>query len=38
MVNELDHRSALVTAIEKLAGDPSTNELHTLRHLVTQAR
>lgn len=31
-------RLAVVTAIEKLCGDPATDELHTLHPLVTQSR
>lgn len=38
MLDEIDHRLAVVTAIEKLCGDPATDELHTLHPLVTQAR
>jgi hypothetical protein len=38
VLDEIDHRLAVVTAIEKLCGDHSTDELHTLHPLVTQAR
>jgi len=38
VLDEIDHRLAVVTAIEKLFGDPATDELHTLHPLVTQAR
>lgn len=38
VLDEIDHRLAIVTAIEKLCGDPTTDELHTLHPLVTQAR
>jgi hypothetical protein len=38
VLDEIDHRLAVVTAIEKLCGDPATVELHTLHPLVTQAR
>lgn len=38
VLDEIDHRLAVVSAIEKLCGDPSTDELHTLHPLVTQAR
>lgn len=38
VLDEIDHRLAVVTAIEKLCGDPATDELHTLHPLVTQAR
>lgn len=38
VLDEIDHRLAVVTAIEKLCGDPATDELHTLHPLVTQSR
>lgn len=38
VLDEIDHRLAVVAAIEKLCGDPATDELHTLHPLVTQAR
>lgn len=38
VLDEIDHRLAAVTAIEKLCGDPATDELHTLHPLVTQCR
>lgn len=38
VLDEIDHRLAVVIAIEKLCGDDSTDELHTLHPLVTQAR
>lgn len=38
MLDEIDHRLAVISAIEKLCGDPATDELHTLHPLVTQAR
>ena len=38
VLDEIDHRLAVVTAIEKLCGDAVTDELHTLHPLVTQAR
>jgi hypothetical protein len=38
VLDEIDHRLAVVSAIEKLCGDPLTDELHTLHPLVTQAR
>lgn len=38
VLDEIDHRLAVITAIEKLCGDPNTDELHTLHPLVTQAR
>lgn len=38
VLDEIDNRLAVITAIEKLCGDPSTDELHTLHPLVTQAR
>lgn len=38
VLDEIDYRLAVVSAIEKLCGDPATDELHTLHPLVTQAR
>ena len=38
VLDEIDHRLAVIVAIEKLCGDPTTDELHTLHPLVTQAR
>jgi len=38
VLDEIDHRLAVITAIEKLSGDESADELHTLHPLVTQAR
>jgi hypothetical protein len=38
VLDEIDHRLAVIAAIEKLCGDPATDELHTLHPLVTQAR
>ena len=38
VLDEIDHRLAVLTAIEKLCGDQATDELHTLHPLVTQAR
>jgi hypothetical protein len=38
VLDEIDHRLAVVSAIEKLSGDPTADELHTLHPLVTQAR
>ena len=38
VLDEIDQRLAVITAIEKLCGDPATDELHTLHPLVTQAR
>jgi len=38
VLDEIDHRLAVVAAIEKLCGDPNTDELHTLHPLVTHAR
>lgn len=38
VLDEIDHRLAVITAIEKLSGDKSADELHTLHPLVTQAR
>ena len=38
VLDEIDHRLAVIAAIEKLCGDPNTDELHTLHPLVTHAR
>lgn len=38
VLDEIDHRLAIIVAIEKLAGDEAADELHTLHPLVTQAR
>jgi len=38
VLDEIDHRLAVIVAIEKLAGDDAADELHTLHPLVTQAR
>jgi hypothetical protein len=38
VLDEIDHRLAVLAAIEKLCGDETTDELHTLHPLVTQAR
>ena len=38
VLDEIDHRLAVIVAIDKLCGDPNTDELHTLHPLVTQAR
>lgn len=38
VLDEIDHRLAVLAAIEKLSGDDTTDELHTLHPLVTQAR
>lgn len=38
VLDEIDHRLAVIVAIEKLCKDPNTDELHTLHPLVTQAR
>lgn len=38
VLDEIDHRLAVIVAIDKLSGDPATDELHTLHPLVTQAR
>ncbi|MCK6393072.1 ATP-binding protein [Zoogloea sp.] len=38
VLDEIDQRLAVIVAIEKLSGDDSTDELHTLHPLVTQAR
>lgn len=38
VLDEIDNRLAVIAAIEKLGGDESADELHTLHPLVTQAR
>lgn len=38
VLDEIDHRLAVLAAIEKLCGDEGADELHTLHPLVTQAR
>lgn len=38
VLEEIDHRLSVVAAIEKLAGDSATDELHTLHPLITRAR
>jgi hypothetical protein len=38
VLDEIDMRLSVIEAIEKLAGDAATDELHTLHPLVTQAR
>lgn len=38
VLDEIDHRLAVVAAIEKLCGEETTDELHTLHPLVTHAR
>lgn len=38
VLDEIDHRLAVISAIEKLCADPGTDELHTLHPLVTHAR
>lgn len=38
VLDEIDHRLAVLAAIEKLCGDDGADELHTLHPLVTQAR
>lgn len=38
VLDEIDQRLAVIAAIEKLSGDESADELHTLHPLVTQAR
>ncbi len=38
VLDEIDQRLAAIVAIEKLSGDESADELHTLHPLVTQAR
>lgn len=38
VLDEIDARLSVISAIEKLAKDPTTDELHTLHPLITQAR
>ncbi|PMQ02661.1 hypothetical protein DyAD56_23205 [Dyella sp. AD56] len=38
VLDEIDARLSVIAAIEKLAGDPATDELHTLHPLITKAR
>jgi len=38
VLDEIDGRLSVISAIEKLAKDPATDELHTLHPLITQAR
>lgn len=38
VLDEIDHRLAVIVAIDKLCSEASTDELHTLHPLVTQAR
>lgn len=38
VLDEIDQRLAVLAAIDKLSGEESTDELHTLHPLVTQAR
>ena len=38
VLDEIDNRLAVIAAIDKLSGDPATDELHTLHPLVSQAR
>lgn len=38
VLDEIDMRLSVIEAIDKLAGDPATDVLHTLHPLVTQAR
>jgi hypothetical protein len=38
VLDEIDARLSVVSAIEKLSKDPATDELHTLHPLITQAR
>ena len=38
VLDEIDHRLAVIVAIEKLSGDEAADELHTLHPLVTQSR
>lgn len=38
VLDEIDMRLSVIEAIDKLAGDPATDELHTLHPLVTQVR
>lgn len=38
VLNEIDRRLSIISAIRKLAGDRSTDELHVLHPLITQSR
>lgn len=38
VLDEIDNRLSIISAMEKLSGDPDADELHTLHPLVTQAR
>lgn len=38
VLKEIDHRLKVIHAIEELCGDPSTDELHVLHPLVSQAK
>ena len=38
VLNEVDRRLAIIEAIHKLAGEESTDELHVLHPLITEAR
>ncbi len=38
VLDEIDHRLGVISAIEKLSGDCQADELHTLHPLVTHAR
>ncbi|ROU05667.1 ATP-binding protein [Lysobacter enzymogenes] len=38
VLDEIDNRLSIISAMEKLSGDPEADELHTLHPLVTQAR
>lgn len=38
VLNEIDRRLAVITAIRKLAGDNTTDELHVLHPMITESR
>lgn len=38
VLNEIDRRLSVISAIRKLAGDKTTDELHVLHPLITQSR
>lgn len=38
VLEEIDHRLKVINAIEQLCGDPTTDELHVLHPLVSQAK
>lgn len=38
VLNEIDRRLSVISAIRKLAGDKNTDELHVLHPLITEAR